>query len=455
MDRLSPFDSLTELLLKYPPKSFISRNQENKRRLANFFKEEDFPVYHNFVKPKSHNENTIFHSQKTKDLINEVLSDIKTEENTMKMPENPSTNKMLKNQENLIESLEIINENPFEKIEENNEIPTKNKLSPEQKALSDESSLRVMDLEPKVVKSKSFPLILEKIEESPEEIHEILTFQPETNNNLPNLHETSSFQGTPIFSNEKPFEEILQIKKTNSNEFFSFEPSNNKTVSFSEDAFPIKNQISLILKINNKQISEIPKNPEESLENIEKFIHTNSLPLEENQMKEPLKEIGSPTHPMKKKTKLEQSFHINKWGELQSSLKKEYNLLNQENELQNRLISEIRNKHFSYFRNYLKLKAMKFVLTENIETKPQDLVLIEEPKKILRDMTDNVQSLLTNLIKQPRKMAQMVFKQRSAPLTQKFEGILETFSKTFFENLTTEEPYQIGFLRFVDEIIKV
>ena len=512
MDCVSEFDSLMDLLIRYPPKGLVSRSPETKRRLASFFKEEDFPqdfssLSHTKSKINNNENNKFFQTQRTKDIMNEILSDIKTGENNEILDQKTAE----KPQDISDQNAETLKK---EELTENEDevILVKNSLSPEEKSLSADNSNEVLENNQKDNKSKTFPMILERIEEIYEENQDIVMI----NNNLeplldpivlkvPFLEERKSHkEDTPSFQHEK--EPPLQISKDdivhlssetmlnqNLKEYFTFD-SNTKTVSFSEENFasnPIKNQISLQL---DKKSFEIAKNQyykkledsvkiedslkfeenlskiSENLERIynenlkkedshEKYINTKcfSLPIDDTPVKEPMKESGSPTHPLKKRTKLEQSFHINKWGELQTALKKEYNLINQENELRNRLITDLLTKHYNFYRNYLKLKTLKFSLNllENSEAKAPNYVLFEDPKKILRDMTENIQGLLKCLIKQPRKIAQMIFKQKTLPMSNKFEAILETLSKTFFEDLTTEEPFQIGFLRFVDEIVKV
>ena len=65
------------------------------------------------------------------------------------------------------------------------------------------------------------------------------------------------------------------------------------------------------------------------------------------------------------------------------------------------------------------------------------------------------------LRKQPRLFAKIIHKQKEFSInnnkdkSDKFESLLETVCKHFFEDLTTEEPYQLSFLCFLDEIIKV
>ena len=506
MDCFSEFDSLMDLLIRYPPKGLVSRSPETKRRLASFFKEEDFPqdfgsLSHGKTKPNK-NENKFFQTQKTKDLMNEILSEIKTGEN----------NEIL-DQKTAQEPQDISNRNAEtlkkEALTTENEDETKlvkNSLLLEEKSLSaDNSKEFLVENNQKDAKSKTFPMILERIEEICEENQDIVminnTLEPLMDPivlKVPFLEERKSHkEDTPNFQNDRQSplqiskDDIVQLSSEtmlnqNLKEYFTFD-SNTKTVSFSEENFvanPIKNQISLPLgksqnyekeedsvKIEDSlklepNVSKIGENLEKIyIENLkkedshEKYINTKcfSLPIDDTPVKETMKESGSPTHPLKKRTKLEQSFHINKWGELQTALKKEYNLINQENELRNRLISDLLTKHYNYYRNYLKLKTLKFSLNlpENSEAKSPNYVLFEDPKKILRDMTENIQELLKCLIKQPRKIAQMIFKQKTVPMSNKFEAILETLSKMFFEDLTTEEPFQIGFLRFVDEIVKV
>lgn len=508
MDCVSEFDSLMDLLIRYPPKGLLSRSPETKRRLASFFKEEDFPKDFNSLshsKPKaSNNENKFLQTQKTKDLMNEILSDMKAGENTeifdLKTMEDP--------QEGSDPKAERLKKEEITEKDDETKLFLRGGLAPEEKSLSADNSNEVLENNQKEAKSKTFPMILERIEEICEENQDIAMINNNTLEPLmdpivlkvPCLEERKSHkEDTPNFQNDHnpPLriskDDIVHLSSEtminqNLKEYFTFD-SNTKTVSFSEENFansPIKNQISLPI---TKQTSEIAKNTKKDEDSVrieedslkfdetstkivgdgekkfkkedshEKYINTKcfSLPIEDTPNKEPMKESGSPTHPLKKRTKLEQSFHINKWGELQTALKKEYNLINQENELRNRLISDLLTKHYNYYRNYLKLKTLKLSLNlpENSDAKTPNYVLFEDPRKILRDMTENIQGLLKNLIKQPRKMAQMVFKQKTVPMSNKFEALLETLSKTFFEDLTTEEPFQIGFLRFVDEIVKV
>ena len=188
----------------------------------------------------------------------------------------------------------------------------------------------------------------------------------------------------------------------------------------------------------NWEISENSKK-DEILENSKKVQIFEIPPIE-------IKEIGSPTHPnIKKKTKIEETFHINRWGELQSLLKTEYHLINLEDELQKRFLAEIREKIVSFYKGSLKIRDFS---NKNMR------IFIDDKRKILRDMSENIQELLFSLAKKPRKIAAVVYKQKTQ-ITSKFDGLFETLNRNFFEELTTEEPYQLKSMRFIDEILKV
>lgn len=535
MDRNQITDPLSNLLLLYPPSIMGMRNNNlvYQRRLASFFKAEDFePVLNNntptlkkiqSAEPKT---NTKFRSQPTKELINELLQckqnsaaeipEIKEElfEKSMKIEEIPEENKEnyeTKEHENTpsfqkeIENFQHVNENlekfpafsinmhqktlSFAKNDQisgfnlvNSEIITDNGKEnkkneeivgnitieiPENFTNSNKTTDQI-SINPneknniyKEETNKNDEIIDKDREKNKETITKINNNNENHNeNNSENHKKENEIENNCIANN------INNVEKTNdidnlSNETSSFQNKSN----INRDT----TSTSKTTSITNPKVLE-HKSTKPSLkfmEPLEKFISNrcSSLPLEEIDSKPVEKDMyssGSPTHPIKKRTKLEQSFHINKWGELQALLKGEYNLINQENELRNRLISEIKTKHENYYKNYLKLQEFIANLSAEKSQSPYlTKIFYEDSKKILKDINETVHSLVLMLRKQPRLFAKIIHKQKEFSInnnkdkSDKFESLLETVCKHFFEDLTTEEPYQLSFLCFLDEIIKV
>ena len=123
MDTFPSSDSLTQLLLRYPPASVINRNTNVKRRLANIFREDDFSPY---TKPKTDKS---YKSQRTKDLLNEFLSDFKEENNSKSLTDLEKIEKIPNELEKINEkSMEIEekSDSKIEIIEKKNEVLTEN-----------------------------------------------------------------------------------------------------------------------------------------------------------------------------------------------------------------------------------------------------------------------------------------------------------------------------------------
>ena len=485
MDSPPSFDSLTELLFRYPPASFISKSPSPRRRLASFFKADDF----NDVQPSTTTKSTklkkfsskTYKTQETKELINEMLADMKSEvpnnEKQVKFLDffnknpkiseetnnlNETTHEPIKNTDDIIE-INVFNSNDSQ-IQGTPSFHSDYKLQPPISTFSDTND----NINEKRLKIHSFSL--QKNENSDQ--NEI--FSAKINENKDISLKMQDFDKSKSFEFElnHKINDNIHSESTNpeANDMLNKSDISKILPDESEKTLEKLESRSFLIETLNIQRNMDSKPSISINENIEKypvfqrFINNRcvSLPYEENGPPvDPSKEIkekdaNSANSPkLKKKTKIEQSFHINKWGELQSLLKNEYNVINLENELRNRFLMDIKQKHVDYYKNLLKLKDYKVVLSAiNNEKSKNSKIFFEDQKKILRDMTDNIQELLLSLIKTPRIMAKMIFKQR-CQLNQRFEGLFETFSKTFFEELTTEEPYQLNFFQFVDEIIKV
>lgn len=167
-------------------------------------------------------------------------------------------------------------------------------------------------------------------------------------------------------------------------------------------------------------------------------------------------EITSPnTLCIKKKTIVEEIFNINCWGELQKQLKEEYNLINVENDVRKKSIELLTNSHINYYEQFLKLKVIKNSFKENNNNNEENLKIFwKEPKKILLDMNENVIKLILELSNKPKLIAQLIHSHNNKN-NNEFDNLIETLSNSFFENLVVEEPYEINFLIFFAEILKV
>ncbi len=530
MDTFPFYDSLTELLLRYPPASILNRQTNIKRRLANFFQDDEFSTLNN---AKTVIKN--YQSQRTKELLNEFLSDFNEENNIKSLNSLTDIEKIPKELDKIHEK-NVNEERSESKIENNegkNEVLQENENSEGKKPLNIENIEKIEENTQKILCEKQkektplkiekiekisekneektqeipiekTPLLIEKIEDiskKNEIIEETSNFNEKTNEirrnssskieeiarklseniiiHVSDSQETHILPKTPVFdhkTSEIPHDSTeFSTSKTKFNEIFSkkteifnFKSTNLETLEppIITKSMEISLETSEFDTFIHKKIISMPFTKE--LENTNEFLN-NSLKNQDNfqnianspkklensknfeifEISPQNKEIGSPTHPnIKKKTKIEESFHINRWGELQSLLKTEYHLINLEDELQKRFLSEIRDKIASFYKGVLKIRD--FSCFPNKITR----IFFEDKRKILRDMSEIIQELLFSLAKKPRKIASMMFKQKTQ-MNEKFTGLFETFSRSFFEDLTTEEPYHMRSMRFIDEILKV